>query len=196
MTQRELLVGAGGLVCALAALVALLLGHEFVAVITGVAAVGLIIAGGPSGGTAWGRGGGRWSMSESDFDDLVDEVEQRPDESAAQTEPRDPHDPHDFQTLVTEALDELPDFMQVALARNVAVMISDEGAEHGAYGLYWGDTAAHDDASDRILIYRDTLLRDFGEDPDELRRQVTITVRHELAHHLGASERHVSDLGL
>jgi predicted Zn-dependent protease with MMP-like domain len=139
-------------------------------------------------------------MSESEFEDLVNQAEQQPPPHPARSEadvvPRDPHDPTDFEALISEALDELPDFMQAELARNVAVMISDDGAERGAYGLYWGDTAAHDDVSDRILIYRDTLLRDFGDDPDELRRQVTITVRHELAHHLGASERHVSDLGL
>ena len=41
-----------------------------------------------------------------------------------------------------------------------------------------------------------TLLRDFGDDPDELRAQVTRTVRHELAHHLGADELGVRELGL
>src|SRR5918997_726029 len=37
---------------------------------------------------------------------------------------------------------------------------------------------------------------DFGDDPDELRAQVTRTVRHELAHHLGADELGVRELGL
>jgi predicted Zn-dependent protease with MMP-like domain len=49
---------------------------------------------------------------------------------------------------------------------------------------------------ERIVIFRDTLLRDFGDDPDELRAQVTRTVRHELAHHLGADELGVRNLGL
>ena len=52
------------------------------------------------------------------------------------------------------------------------------------------------DVPDRIIIYRDTLRRDFGHDPDLLREQVTITVRHELAHHLGADELGVRELGL
>jgi predicted Zn-dependent protease with MMP-like domain len=40
-------------------------------------------------------------------------------------------------------------------------------------------------------------MDDFGDDPDELRRQVAITVRHELAHHLGErSERRIRALGL
>ena len=46
------------------------------------------------------------------------------------------------------------------------------------------------------MIFRDTLLRDFGHDAGELRAQVTRTVRHELAHHLGADELGVRELGL
>ena len=78
---------------------------------------------------------------------------------------------------------------------HVAVVISDKGRRHRAYGLYQGDTVARDNYPDRIVIFRDTLLRDFGHDPDELRAQVTRTVRHELAHHLGADELGVRELG-
>jgi predicted Zn-dependent protease with MMP-like domain len=108
----------------------------------------------------------------------------------------DPYDPHDFETLVRDALDDLPDILRAALDRNVAVIISDQGRRHGAYGLYMGDTVARDTTSDRIVIFRDTLLRDFGHDADELRGQVLRTVRHELAHHLGADELGVRELGL
>ena len=75
-------------------------------------------------------------------------------------------------------------------------MISDGGRKHGAYGLYHGDGVSRDDVPDRIVIYRDTLRRDFGHDPDQLRAQVVRTVRHELAHHLGWDELGVQDLGL
>ena len=107
----------------------------------------------------------------------------------------DPHDPHDFEALVREALDDLPDLLVRAL-EHVPVVISDEGRRHRAYGLYQGDTVAGDMTHDRIVIFRDTLLGDFGHDPDQLREQVTRTVRHELAHHLGADELGVRDLGL
>jgi predicted Zn-dependent protease with MMP-like domain len=107
----------------------------------------------------------------------------------------DPYDPADFEDLVREALDDLPDLLIKAL-RHVAVVISNDGRRHRAYGLYMGDTVARDDHPDRIVIFRDTLLRDFGHDPDELRAQVTRTVRHELAHHLGADELGVRELGL
>jgi predicted Zn-dependent protease with MMP-like domain len=107
----------------------------------------------------------------------------------------DPRKPDDFEELVREALDDLPDLLRKALD-HVAVVISDKGRRHRAYGLYQGDTAARDNYPDRIIIFRDTLLRDFGHDADELRAQVTRTVRHELAHHLGADELGVRELGL
>jgi predicted Zn-dependent protease with MMP-like domain len=107
----------------------------------------------------------------------------------------DPRDPTDFEELVRQALDDLPDLLIRALD-HVAVVVSDQGRRHGAYGLYQGDTVARDNHPDRIVIFRDTLLRDFGDDPDELRAQVTRTVRHELAHHLGADELGVRELGL
>ena len=53
------------------------------------------------------------------------------------------------------------------------------------------DRAAH-----RIVIFQDTLERDFGSDPDLLARQVDRTLRHEVAHHLGYGEPGVAALGL
>ena len=69
-------------------------------------------------------------------------------------------------------------------------------ARRRAYGLYQGDTVARDYFHDRIVIFRDTLMRDFGHDPELLKAQVTRTVRHELAHHLGWGEKGVRGLGL
>jgi predicted Zn-dependent protease with MMP-like domain len=107
----------------------------------------------------------------------------------------DPLDDHDFEELVRDALDDLPDLLQNALS-HVAVVISDGGRRRGAYGLYQGDGAANDNTHDRIVIFRDTLRRDFGHDPDLLREQVTRTLRHELAHHVGFDELGVSRLDL
>jgi len=101
----------------------------------------------------------------------------------------------DFRALVRAALDELPLEFHRAL-EHVAVVISDGGARRGAYGLYQGDTVARDFFHDRIIIFRDTLMRDFGHDPELLKAQVTRTVRHELAHHLGWGETGVRGLGL
>jgi predicted Zn-dependent protease with MMP-like domain len=145
-----------------------------------------------------------WSEpeSEAEFERLVEETERlardgvAPDPEEVEFMALDPYDDEDFAELVRDAMDELPDLLQRALERNVAVVISDGGRRAGAYGLYHGDGVARDDVPDRIVIYRDTLRRDFGHDPDRLRDEVTRTVRHELAHHLGADELGVRDLGL
>ena len=109
----------------------------------------------------------------------------------------DPYDDSDFEELVRDALDDLPDLLKPLIENhNVAVVISDGGRRRRAYGLYHGDGATRDEVPDRIVIYRDTLRRDFGHDPELLRRQVTITVRHELAHHIGFDELGVRGLGL
>ena len=78
----------------------------------------------------------------------------------------------------------------------IAVVVSDLGAEVHAYGQYFGDGVAHESYEDRIVIYRDTLERDFGHDRDLLADQVERTLRHELAHHLGWNEHGVGGLGL
>ncbi len=101
----------------------------------------------------------------------------------------------EFEELVADAIDALPEEFQRVL-EEVAVVVSDLGAEQHAYGQYFGDGVARERYEDRIVIYRDTLERDFGHDRDLLARQVERTLRHELAHHLGWNERGVGGLGL
>jgi len=101
----------------------------------------------------------------------------------------------EFEELVADAIDALPEELQ-RLLTEVPVVVSDLGTEHRAYGEYFGDGAAHRGFEDRIVIYRDTLERDFGHDRALLARQVERTLRHELAHHLGWDERGVGGLGL
>jgi predicted Zn-dependent protease with MMP-like domain len=140
--------------------------------------------------------------SEEEFEKVVERAERLARDGTA-AEPGeheflelDPYVDEDFEELVRDALDDLPDLLRAALDKNVAVVISDAGRRHRAYGLYRGDGAHRDDFSDQIIIFRDTLRRDFGHDADLLREQVTITVRHELAHHIGFDELGVRDLGL
>ncbi len=139
--------------------------------------------------------------SEDDFEELVRHSEELareglavdPDE--AEFMALDPLNDEDFEELVRDALDDLPDLLRNALS-HVAVVVSDGGRARGAYGLYQGATVARNSAHDRIVIFRDTIRRDFGHDPELLRAQVTKTVRHELAHHVGFDELGVSRLDL
>jgi predicted Zn-dependent protease with MMP-like domain len=97
--------------------------------------------------------------------------------------------------LVADAIDRLPaEFRR--LVASVPVVVSEGGVKAHAYGSYIGDTVARDDFADVIVIYRDTLERDFGHDPTLLAEQVERTLRHELLHHLGGSEARARALGL
>jgi predicted Zn-dependent protease with MMP-like domain len=146
-----------------------------------------------------------WSEpeSEEDFERVVQRAERlaaegvSPEPEESEFLDLDPYDDDDFEELVRDALDDLPDLLRNLVENhNVAVIISDGGRRRRAYGLYHGDGASRNDVPDRIVIYRDTLRRDFGHDPEMLRDQVTRTVRHELAHHIGFDELGVRDLGL
>jgi predicted Zn-dependent protease with MMP-like domain len=155
---------------------------DLIAVLAGAVAIVLV--------TAWitvsliGR-----EMPEPDFRRLVD----RSDALAALPPPDQP--PSEFDELVMQALDNLPEpFRQVL--ETTPVSVSHRGRERRAYGHYIGGTIARDVYPDHIVIYQDTLERDFGHDPDLLRAQVERTVRHEVAHHLGWDEPGVRGLGL
>jgi predicted Zn-dependent protease with MMP-like domain len=167
-------------------------------------ALGLIVVAALAGGAAFVAvrlAGWRDPESEVEFEELVRHSEELAREGLA-VDPEeaefmelDPHNDTDFEEIVRDALDDLPDLLRNALT-HVAVVISDGGRARGAYGLYQGDTVARENVHERIVIFRDTLRRDFGHDPDVLREQVTRTVRHELAHHVGFDELGVSRLDL
>ncbi|HEX7291768.1 MAG TPA: metallopeptidase family protein [Conexibacter sp.] len=122
-------------------------------------------------------------------DDDYDELDDDDDDLGI-----DPWNEEDFKALVRSALDELPLEFHRAL-EHVAVVVGSEGRKHHAYGLYHGPTVAHEGFA-RIVIFQDTMVRDFGHDLELLRAQVVRTVRHELAHHLGWDEDGVRGLGL
>ncbi len=128
-------------------------------------------------------------MPEPEFQRLAD----RSEALGALANPNPPRS--EFDELVMQAIDDLPpDFQEVL--DDTPVTVSNRGQDHGAYGLYMGATIARDIYPDRIVIFQDTLERDFGHDRALLRAQVERTLRHELAHHLGWDEGGVRELGL
>jgi predicted Zn-dependent protease with MMP-like domain len=207
VTPRAILGSAAVALCLGLAFITLMQGFSAsypMRVVQGVAlfGAGAIVLGLPLVWLALRMADWRDPTSEREFERIVQRSERLARDGLA-VEPDeeeflelDPYDDAEFEELVRDALDELPEWARRALERNVAVVISDGGRQRRAYGLYHGDGVARDNVADRIVIYRDTLRRDFGHDPDELRAQVVRTVRHELAHHLGWDELGVRDLGL
>ena len=128
-------------------------------------------------------------MPEPEFRKLVDRSE------LLATLPAPERPPSEFDEMVMEAIDDLPERFQ-RLLEDTPVVVSHLGAQHHAYGHYIGGTVARDHMPNRIVIYEDTLTRDFGHDPMLLKAQVERVVRHELAHHLGWGEAGVRGLGL
>lgn len=200
--------GVAALVAMCVGLVVLVVGQGFssIGVVRALedVALGVIVAAALMGGVAFvavRMANWRNPESESEFEEIVRQSERLAREGLAVAPDEhefmelDPLNDGDFEELVRDALDDLPDLLRNALA-HVAVVISDGGRRRGAYGLYEGGTVRRDDVHDRIVIFRDTLRRDFGHDPDMLRDQVTRTVRHELAHHVGFDELGVSRLDL
>ena len=132
---------------------------------------------------------GRDAMPEEEFERMVVRSEQlarSPQLAAEATE---------FELLVADAIDRLPEEFQ-KLLETTAVVVSPRGSEFGAYGHYYGGNYTRGEYEHRIVLYQDTLERDFGLDRDLLRAQVERTLRHELAHHIGWGERGVRGLGL
>lgn len=100
----------------------------------------------------------------------------------------------EFDELVRDALDEIPQPL-LNLLDNVVILVEPEPPADIPHtlGLYVGTplTARGNEYTffppDQIFIYRGPLQRRFP-DLDELRRQVTITVIHEIAHHFGIDD--------
>ncbi len=109
--------------------------------------------------------------------------------------------PERFEELVADAIDAVPD----ELARhmdNVAVFVRDRARQRGLLGLYQGVPLTSRGngygigvtSPDRITIYRENILARCRTE-EEVVRQVTVTVVHEIAHHFGISDARLHELG-
>ena len=97
----------------------------------------------------------------------------------------------DFEEHVRRALDSLPPDLARGL-ENVAVVVEDENADDpDLFGLYEG---GDEYLPNKVTIYRRPLEEDFP-DPDELEREIRVTVLHELAHYFGLDEERIAELG-
>lgn len=106
----------------------------------------------------------------------------------------------EFWNLVGEEYDALPDEMVSGLD-NVAIFVEDRCAdEPELLGVYEGfDVNERGDYGfgelpDRIVLYREALA-DICDDLETLRREIHITLVHEIAHYWGIDDDQLHALG-
>ena len=119
----------------------------------------------------------------------------------------------EFESLVKEAVDELPEALRARMS-NVAVVVKehpswsdlnsaradDEDEPGGLFGLYRGvplpERGFYYDKvlPDLITLYQST-HEGACDSLEELRAEVRITVRHEIAHHFGIDDDRLEELG-
>lgn len=113
----------------------------------------------------------------------------------------------DFDAAVAQALEGIPADIRAKMD-NVAIFIADDyvpGPDQHPdtvlLGLYEGTPLTERDSwwgsgslPDRITIYRQPIL-DICSTREQVIREVTITVVHEIAHHFGISDARLHDLG-
>lgn len=118
--------------------------------------------------------------------------------------------PEAFQRIVDDAVAGLPEEFRGRLA-DVAILVQDRptradleaaGVPRGEtlYGLFSGRAVTeHSDFDvaplpDRVVLYRAPLEQDFPAAAD-LRRQIRVTLLHEVGHFFGLSEEDLERLG-
>lgn len=123
-------------------------------------------------------------------------------------------DPEEFERVALEAVEQLPERVRDYIV-NCPILIEDlpsaevvetEKVSPQLLGLFLGvpvTVAGHDARFataprvdvDRIVLFKRNLEK-AAASPEELREQIQITVKHEIAHYLGMDEEEVERLGL
>jgi len=109
-----------------------------------------------------------------------------------------PIDETRFAKLVDDALDLVPDQLFSAM-ENVAIVVED-GDDPSLLGVYDGIPLIERGLDysgvlpDQIRIFRLAICA-MCSDEEEVRREVLVTVVHEIAHHFGIDDDALDDLG-
>lgn len=104
----------------------------------------------------------------------------------------------EFEDLVGDALDTIPERLLRAMD-NVVILVEPHHPTEDLYGLYQGVALTergtyYSGMPDTITIYRDPILA-HAATLDDARRQVAITVVHEIAHHFGIDDDRLDEWG-
>lgn len=117
----------------------------------------------------------------------------------------------DFEKIVTEAIESIPEEFQKKLD-NVDIIVEEEPTAEQenslrtsksttVLGLYEGVPLSKRThlygmvMPDKICIFRKNIEK-LCRTPEEIKRMVVHTIRHELAHHFGISDKRLRDLGV
>ena len=105
-----------------------------------------------------------------------------------------------FEDLVSTALDSVPPEL-TRFMDNVVVLVEDRNDEEpDLLGMYEGIALTERTSQyggvlpDRIFIYRDAICAMCASE-DEVVKEVSVTVIHEIAHHFGIDDRRLHELG-
>lgn len=105
--------------------------------------------------------------------------------------------PNEFETLVAQAVDDLPPKIKIAI-KNVAIVIESE-KRGNLLGLYegipqnqWGKNDSIR-LPDKITIFQAAIEREAKTD-GEIKELVKLVVWHEIAHHFGFDELETRNL--
>jgi predicted Zn-dependent protease with MMP-like domain len=111
-----------------------------------------------------------------------------------------PLPPPVFESLVADALDQVPPEL-MELADNIVVLVEDRNDEEpDLLGLYEGYALTERGwdyggaLPDRIMIYREAIC-DICSTEEDVVEEVLITVVHEIAHHFGIDDDRLHELG-
>jgi predicted Zn-dependent protease with MMP-like domain len=114
-----------------------------------------------------------------------------------------------FSKLVADGMDAIPDEFAKHID-NVVVVFADEPTEEqrkmlhlrrnsALFGLYEGVPKTSRGAynmslPDKITIFKNEIIKVIGTDEQAIKKQVTKTVWHEIAHHFGLSDAEIHRL--
>ena len=103
-----------------------------------------------------------------------------------------------FEQLVHEAITDLPEEFRSRL-ENVVIIVEEHHPDEDLFGLYEGTPLTERGSEpplfpDRIYIYQEPIEEE-SENDAEIRREVQLTIMHEIAHFFGIEDDVLEDLG-
>jgi predicted Zn-dependent protease with MMP-like domain len=116
-----------------------------------------------------------------------------------------PSEPVDFDSVIDDAIDDLPPAFAEQLG-SVAIVVEDEPTAaqlasvdaRGLFGLYQGIPRTRWGADGVPLVSKITLFRGplsrANRDPERLRQAIRETLHHEIAHHFGIDDNRLREL--